>query len=136
MHISRSNASYRASRNSELFSKLAEDNGYFSVDPGKLTSLEELFLFSGSSRLFGQSGSGFFLATVAKSNSQSLLVGSDFSHDWAGLAYAYKFCTGGDMNFVLGKRDFVGSGFSENLYHQDFTLSNEAVKRIKEFLLV
>lgn len=136
VHVSRSNASYRASRNSELFSKLAGDNGFFSVDPGNLTSLEQLFLFSGSSRLFGQSGSGFYLATVAKPNSQSLLVGSDFSHDWAGLAYAYKRCTGGQMNFVLGKRDFVGRGFSERLYHQDFSLSNEAVKRIKDFFLV
>jgi hypothetical protein len=136
VHLSRSNASYRASRNSELFSKLAEDNGFLSVDPGNLTSLEELFLFSGSSRLFGQAGSGFYLATVAKPNCQSLLVGSDFSHDWAGLAYAFKRCTEGDMNFVLGKRDFVGSGFSERLYHQDFTLSNNAVKRIKEFFLV
>jgi hypothetical protein len=136
VHVSRSHASYRASSNSELYSKLAEENGFFSVDPGSLTSLEQLFLFSGSSRLFGQSGSGFYLATVAKPNSESLLVGSDFSHDWAGLAYAYKCCTGGDMNFVLGKRDIVGSGFSELMYQQDFTLSHEAVERIKDFFLV
>ncbi len=134
VHIDRTHAAYRPSRNAATLRELAHRNKYFSVDPGSLSTIDQLSLFVGAERIFGQTGSGLYLTQASQMYSRSLFVGSDFSHDWAGLAYSCQASTKGSVKFVLGQRDYVGVGFSERLYHQDFSLSDTAFQKIEEFL--
>ena len=100
-----------------------------------MSSEEELFLFLGAKEIFGQIGSGLFLSFLAQTGCKVLCVGSDFSHDANGWADMVEKVTGGKVDFILGKRDFIADGFSEGLYHQDFTISAEAIEQINSYLI-
>ena len=133
IYLDRSLAKYRVSRNAARMRDIAKRNDFRIVDPGSLNPLEQLRLFSSAKSLWGQTGSGFFLAPLAPEGCSVLMVGSDFSHDWAGLALAIEKATRERPQFILGERDFVAPGFSERLYHQDFNLSEEAWKKIEDW---
>lgn len=128
--LDRAQAKYRITRNQERMRSIAIDNGYAVIDPGNLEPVEQLSLFLQVETLWGQTGSGFFLAPLAKKGTDILMIGSDFSHDWAGLAEALSSSTGKKIDLITGKRDFVSRGFSEGLYHQDFWLSELAWSKI------
>jgi len=128
--LDRAHANYRITRNQDRMRSIAVSHGYAIVDPGSLEPLEQLSLFLQVETLWGQTGSGFFLAPLAKEGTEMLMIGSDFSHDWDGLAQAIRNSTGKKINLITGKRDFVSKGFSEGLYHQDFRLSEIAWSKI------
>ncbi len=134
IYIARTESLYRKSRVTQILDEIAEINGFYKVDPGLLASDEELSLFLGAKEIFGQSGSGMFLSFLAQVGCKVICVGSDFSHDASGWADMVKKTTGGKVDFILGKRDFIAEGFSEGLYHQDFTLSTEAIELINSYL--
>ena len=133
IYLDRSLANYRVSRIAARMRDIAKRNDFRIVDPGSLNPLEQLRLFSSAKSIWGQTGSGFFLAPLAPEGCSVLMVGSDFSHDWAGLALAIEKTTRERPQFILGERDFVAPGFSERLYHQDFNLSEEAWKKIEDW---
>ena len=135
VYIARTASQYRKSRVTLILDKIAENNGFYKVDPGLLSSEEELFLFLGAKEIFGQIGSGLFLSFLAQTGCKVLCVGSDFSHDANGWADMVEKVTGGKVDFILGKRDFIADGFSEGLYHQDFTISAEAIEQINSYLI-
>lgn len=128
--LDRAQAKYRITRNQDRMRSIAVKHGYAIVDPGSLEPIEQLSLFLQVETLWGQTGSGFFLAPLAKKGTDILMIGSDFSHDWDGLAEAIRNSTGKSINLITGKRDFVSKGFSEGLYHQDFWLSEMAWSKI------
>jgi hypothetical protein len=133
IYIARTSALYRKSRVENILEGIAKEFGFLVIDPGSLSPAEELRLFSGAKQIFGQTGSGMFLSFLAASECKVLCVGSDFSHDGNGWAEMVAKTTGGQVNFILGKRDFIAEGFSEGLYHQDFTLSEEAINKVRDW---
>lgn len=133
IYLDRSLASYRTSRNAERMRSIAERAGFKVVDPGGLSPVEQLTMFLEAGAVWGQTGSGFFLTPLAAEGCSVMMVGSDFSQDWAGLALVVQRNTLNAPVFVLGERDFVAPGFSERLYHQDFTLSEEAWRHITQW---
>jgi hypothetical protein len=133
VYLDRSLASYRVSRNAARLRETAASHGFKVIDPGELTPLEQLQMFLSAKAIWGQTGSGLFLTPLAPGGCSIMMVGSDFSHDWAGLAVAIEATTLKKPEFVLGARDFIATGFSEKLYHQDFTLSEEAWTQIERW---
>jgi hypothetical protein len=129
--IDRQFANYRQTRNTARMREIAKRNGFEIVDPGSLGSLEQLQLFLESQTIWGQTGSGFFLAPLVGHGARVMMVGSDFSHDWEGLAHCISDSTGRPVDLITGKRDFIRKGFSEGLYHQDFKLSDSAWGKIE-----
>ena len=132
--LARNLSNYRKSRVAPVLSDLAEKKNYFAIDPGSLTPVEQLSLFLNANQIMGQTGSGMYLTVLAEEGSKSLFVGSDFSHDWSGLAHAITETTNAKPGFILGSRDFIARGFSERLYHQDFELSLNAYSKLADLM--
>jgi hypothetical protein len=129
--VDRQFANYRQTRNTERLRSIAKKWKFEIVDPGTLDAMEQLNLFLGAQTMWGQTGSGFFLAPLLGHGARVMMVGSDFSHDWEGLAHCISDSTGRPVDLITGKRDFIRRGFSEGLYHQDFKLSERAWEKIE-----
>ena len=132
--LSREKSLYRKSGVHERLEQIARESGYFVIDPGSLAPEDEILLFVGAQKIVGQTGSQMFLAFLAEERSNIVVIGSDFVHDAAGWAEMFKITTSGKVQFILGERNYISEGFSEPLYHQDFTLSEEGFKAIQSKL--
>lgn len=132
-HLAREKAAHVISQNEVLLGEIAIDNGYLSVDPGSLTTREEILLFAGMRNAFGVPGSQMIGTIFAADGVNVLAVGHDqLDHDSRGFAWALRDANGSGMSSVLGARESWSVTRSERGFHQDFALSDAGWDVLRE----
>jgi hypothetical protein len=136
VHLARNNANNIKSKNELILKEIAKSHGITSLDPGILSPVKEIELFSRLKFAFGNSGSQMIGTTFGAENSRVLLIGHDLiDHDSRGFNWVLRNNTNKEADAVLGTRDSSSIIRSEHSYHQDFNLSEQAINYIDDTVL-
>lgn len=114
-------ARYRRGRNEERLAELAANWGWLEVEPAELDPASQLMLFSARREFVGAMGSQWFMPLIAPEGSSALALGHDQASDWSGWNWTFSVQSGEVASWAVGFRDFPLPGYSDELYHQDFS---------------
>ena len=114
--------------------KLMEKNRIPVIDPGDLTNIEQLKLFTDKKSLVGLDGSQWFLGGFLPHGSSATIIGHDLATDSRGRSWTIESATGKSPQWFLGLRDLPLPGYGESIYHQSFSLDAVSWKILEEHL--